>query len=218
MSDDLSPDEIHDVVDRAVGELLDDAGVDAPSVDAVALAERHLGLVLRLKADLTPEQRQYAAAQEVGRVGRDDLLRSLGVDPEERRPGLQGATLVNLFADRLLTPTAWFRDEARSSAYDLFALKRRFATASHELLAFRLLDLDEPCVITVLDNGTVTRRRGNTGRVTKDLSPAERRCLEQLQRYSRPCDLSEGGWRVQGWPVHEADWKREILRSVLEEM
>ena len=218
MSDDLSPEEIHDAVDRAVAGLLDDAGVREPPVDAVALAQRHLGLVLQLKPDLTPEQRQYAAAQEVGRVGKADLLRSLGVDPEERRPGLQGATLVNLFADRLLTPPAWFRDEARASGFDLLALKRRFATASHELLAFRLLDLDEPCVITVVDNGSVTRRRGNAHRVTKELSRAERRCLEQVQRYSRPCDLSEEGWRVQGWPVHEADWKREILRSVLEEM
>ena len=26
----------------------------------------------------------------------------------------------------------------------------------------------------------------------------------------------EGGWTVHGWPVHQTDWKREILRSVVE--
>src|SRR5262245_25569322 len=155
MSDDLSPEEIHDAVDRAVAELLDDAGVTAPPVDTLALAQRHLGLVVRLKPDLTPEQRQYAVAQEIGRVGRDDLLERLGLDPQERRPGLQGASLVNLFADRLLLPTPWFRDEARASGFDLLALKEVFATASHEAIAWRMLDLDDPSVITVVDNGSV---------------------------------------------------------------
>ena len=30
----------------------------------------------------------------------------------------------------------------------------------------------------------------------------------------KPQSLRRGEWSVQGWPVHRADWKREILRSV----
>ena len=29
--------------------------------------------------------------------------------------------------------------------------------------------------------------------------------------------VREDGWTVQGWPVHQTDWKREILRAVVEE-
>jgi hypothetical protein len=29
--------------------------------------------------------------------------------------------------------------------------------------------------------------------------------------------VQEGSWTVQGWPIHQDDWKREILRSVVEE-
>jgi hypothetical protein len=28
--------------------------------------------------------------------------------------------------------------------------------------------------------------------------------------------VQENGWTVQGWPVHQADWKREIRRSVVD--
>ena len=35
-------------------------------------------------------------------------------------------------------------------------------------------------------------------------------------KHVRPKVVREGGWTVQGWPVHQADWKREILRSVVE--
>ncbi len=220
MSTDLTPEEIHDAVDRAVLELLESAGVEGPPVDAVALAERHLGLAVprdraaaKRGEPLSPEQEQAVAARAVADHLRPDVLRRLGLDPAGRR-GLAGASLAALIADCLLVPTAWFRDEARGCGFDLFALKKRFATASHELLAWRMLDLDEPCVITIVDNDQVSRRRGNAVRVGKELAPAERRCLEQVQRYSRPSARDEGGWRVQGWPIHQADWKREVLRSV----
>jgi hypothetical protein len=125
---------------------------------------------------------------------------------------------VNLFAERLLVPTAWLRDEGHVCGFDLFALKDRFTTASHELIAMRMLDLEEPCIITIVDNDHVARRRSNAYRVNKELSGPEQRCLKQVQRYSRPCQIDEEGWRVRGWPIHECDWKREILRSVLEEI
>jgi hypothetical protein len=69
----------------------------------------------------------------------------------------------------------------------------------------------------MVDNGRVTKRRANGGHVGKQLAPAEAECLKQVQRYSRPCRVSDEGWDVRGWPIHAADWKREILRSVVEE-
>jgi hypothetical protein len=128
-----------------------------------------------------------------------------------------GESLTRLFAEHLLVPTVWLADEARACNDDLFELKERFTTASHELIAWRLLDLDQPCVITVIDNERVSKRRGNAFNVAKELAPAEKACLRQVQRYSRPCRVSEEGWDVRGWPLHRPDWKREILRSVVED-
>ena len=147
MSEGPEPEEIHQAVDRAVEELLAAAGVREPPVDAVAVAQRHLRLVLRgdrarrrgrkqtsPRPVASEEEQQLLAAQEIGKHLRADLLRRLGVEPEEAR-GLAGALLTNLFADRLLMPTSWFTAEAKAAGYDLLALKRRFRTAGHEGIA-----------------------------------------------------------------------------------
>ena len=69
----------------------------------------------------------------------DLLLRRLGI---EGRPML-GASVADTFAARLLVPTSWLTSEARSSGHDLLALADVFRTAGHELIAWRLLDLEE---------------------------------------------------------------------------
>src|SRR5262245_45829550 len=127
MSDDLSPEEIHDAVDRAVLDLLESAGIDGPPVDALSLAERHLGLAVpreraaaKRGGPLSKEQEQALAAGVIADHLKPDLLGRLGCDPAQRR-GLGVASLANLLADRLLVPTAWFRDEARGCGFDLFA-------------------------------------------------------------------------------------------------
>jgi Zn-dependent peptidase ImmA (M78 family) len=237
MSDALTPEEVHAAVDRMVEELLSSAGVSAPPVDAIALAQKHLGIVvcldrgqpqrgraqraggrkqIFLRPEPSEERHQWTVAHEIGEHLKADLLRRLGIDPEQTRP-MSGESLANLFAHRLLVPTGWLGDEGRAAGYDLAALKERFGTASHEVIAWRLLDLDEPCVITVVDNGHVQRRRGNAWRVPRELSPAEVECQRYVHHYSRPRVVSSGGWTVQGWPVHQPDWKREILRSVVAE-
>jgi hypothetical protein len=228
MSEELTQEDVHRAIDSLVEELLEDAGVSEPPVDAVALA-RHLGLDLaadrvrrgRVRSPLanlhepTPEQRQREAALALAEHLSDDLLGRLGVE-EGPRP-MFGESLARLFAERLLLPQAWLAGEARVCGYDLFELKVRFSTASHEAIAWRLLDLDQACIVTVVDNERVTKRRANSGNVGRDLAPAERACLRQVQKYSRPCRVSEEGLDVRGWPIHAADWKREILRSVIEE-
>jgi len=48
--------------------------------------------------------------------------------------------------------------------WDLLELKKRYRTSSHEVIAWRFLDLPEPCVVTVIDNEHVSRRRSNARR------------------------------------------------------
>src|SRR5207249_5637969 len=162
-----------------------------PPVDAVALA-RHLGLPSdegprrgrkRSSSDdpaspaaTTEEQQQWEAAQAIGAHLKPALLERLGFAPGEKRP-MMGESLSGLFARRLLVPSAWFSADAPSCSYDLLRLKERYRTAPHEMIAFRFLDLPEPCIITVIQDEKVHRRRSNTWPVKKRLEPAETECL-----------------------------------------
>jgi hypothetical protein len=237
MSEELSREEVVSAIEQSVEELLSTAGVTGPAIDAIALAQRHLGLMvcldrrqgppnrskrtreskqIFLTADQGPEQQQWTVAHAIGEHLKPDLLLRLGLPPDQRR-ALMGESLPNLFAHRLLVPTLWLQDEARNCDFDLLELKQRFRTASHEVIAWRLLDLSDPCIITIVDNDHVHRRRSNAYRVRKELSGPEKECQRYVSRYSRPTQLRDQGWTVQGWPIHQADWKREILRSVVDE-
>jgi Zn-dependent peptidase ImmA (M78 family) len=238
MTDDGLPrEEIAATVDRAVDELLDAAGVQGPPVDAIALAQRHLGMIvcidrrqpqrgraqraagrkqIFLRPEPNEERHQWTVAHEIGEHVKADLLRRLGVEPQQTR-AMSGESLANLFAYRLLVPTRWLTADAPALDYDVLELKQRYRTSSHEVIAWRLLDLPEPCVITIVDNEHVSRRRSNAWRVTRRLEPPEEECQRYVHYYSRPRVVRASGWTVQGWPVHQTDWKREILRSVFEE-
>ena len=50
-------------------------------------------------------------AHEIGEHLKTDLLRRLGIEPEQTR-AMMGESLANLFAHRLLVPTTWPRDDA----------------------------------------------------------------------------------------------------------
>lgn len=215
MSEERTQEEARRAIDKAIAEMLEAYDILEPPVDAAALA-RHLGLEPRVPATLrepTAEQRHYVAAQAIAAHLKPELLERL----ELERGGMMGGSLTRMFAEALLVPTTWLADEARASGYDLLALKERFATASHEHIAWRLLDLSEPCIITVFENGRVSRRRSNAWSVTRELSPPERECQQQVQRYSRPCRVCEDGVDARGWPLHTVDWKREVLRTVMGE-
>jgi hypothetical protein len=224
MSEDLIREEVHHAIDRAVEELLSAAGVAVPPVDAVALARDHLKLAPDEQrprrtarggpaAEPTEESRQAEAARRIGAHLKAAVLGRLDLEPEQAR-GLGGESLATLFARHLLAPSEWFRDDARALGFDLPQLHQRYRTAGAEMLAWRLLDLPEPCIITVVDNEHVQHRRSNAWRVRRELLPAERDCQRYVHYYSRPRVVCAGGWTVQGWPLHQADWKREILRSV----
>jgi len=234
VDDELTREDLFQAADRLVEEVLSAAGVTRPPVDAVDLARRHFGMTVREEAAPNPrarvwgagtgnalqlspeaseESRQWTAARAVGARLKGDLLRRLGFDAGFRI-GLSGESLPDLLARRLLTPGAWFAGDARGCDWDILELKRLYATAGHEVVAWRLLDLPTACVITVVENDHVHRRRSNAWRVSKTLQPAERECQRYVHGFSRPRVVSADGWTVQGWPLHRPDWKREILRSV----
>jgi Zn-dependent peptidase ImmA (M78 family) len=224
-------------LDRTVDDLLQAARIEAPPVDAIALAQRHLGMIvcldrrqpqrgraqrsaareqIFLRPEPTEERHQWTVAHEIGEHLKSDLIERLELEPEQTR-AMMGESLANLFAYRLLVPACWFAADARAMACDLLALKERYRTASHEVIAWRLLDLPDPCIITIVDNKHIHRRRSNAWPTRKALEPPEQKCQEYVHYYSRPRVIQEEGWTVHGWPVHQVDWKREILRSVVEE-
>jgi predicted transcriptional regulator len=234
--EDLEREEVVRVVDRAVEELLTAAGIQGPPVDAIHLAQRHLHMLvcldrrqaqrgraqraggrpqIFLRPEPTEERHQWTVAHEIGEHLKSGLLQRLGVGPEQTR-AMAGESLANLFAYRLLVPTCWFAADAPASGYDVPALKQRYRTSSHEVIAWRFLDLPEPCIVTVVDNGHISRRRSNAWPTRRRLEPAEEECQRYVHQYSRPKVVRQAGWTVQGWPVHQADWKREILRSAVE--
>jgi Zn-dependent peptidase ImmA (M78 family) len=236
MMEELEHDDVVALVDRMVEELLDRAGLMEPPVDAVALSQKHLGMPMRLDPrqanrgraqraaarqqislgpEPTEERQQWTVAYEIGEHLKAALLQRLNIEPEQTRL-MRGESLANLFAYHLLVPACWFADDAPACNYDVLELKNRYRTSSHEVIAWRILDLPEPCIITILDNDHISRRRSNAWPTRRSLEPAEQECQHYVNHYSRPRVIQQDGWTVQGWPVHQADWKREILRSVVE--
>jgi hypothetical protein len=233
MLDDLLRQDVLLAVDRCVEDLLSAAGVREPPVDAIALARNHLGICVCLdqdqpqrgraqrsggrrqifvKPEPSQERHQWTVAHEIGEHLKASLLQRLGVQPEQAR-AMAGESLANLLAYHLLVPTIWFRNDAPSAGYDILALKTRYRTSSHEVLAWRLLDLPEPCIISIIDNDHVYRRRSNAWQIRRQLEAPEQNCQRYVHYYGRSRLVQEKGWTVQGWPVHQSDWKREILRS-----
>jgi Zn-dependent peptidase ImmA (M78 family) len=237
MREDLSREDVVAAVDRVVTDLLSSAGLEGPPVDAIQVAQKYLGILvcldrrqpqrgraqraagqrqIYLRPEPTEERHQWTVAHEIGEHLKPQLLQALGISPEETRP-MTGESLANLFANRFLVPARWFAADAPAADYNVLQLKERYRTASHEVIALRLLDLPEPCIVTIVDNDHIHRRRSNAWPVRRRLEPAEQECQRYVHHYSRPHAVREGGWTVQGWPVHSTDWKREILRSVVDD-
>ena len=157
------------------------------------------------------ERRHWAVAHEVGEHNAHQVFSRLGVDARTAAPDAR-EQVANYLAGRLLLPTAWFREVAAACDWDMLALKREFATASHELIARRMLDFPTSIVITVCDNSAVTFRRGNLPFPAPAMLECERRCWWQVNCDVVPVRDEHDAFEVRGWPVHEDGWQREILR------
>lgn len=232
MITELCPAEISRVVDRVADDLLWEACVDRPPVDAFTIARR---LQLRVVSDRRmptrgrfvhtadgtagtvivgaeqrPERRQWAVAHEIGEAFAYRAFDYLGVDPAEA-PATAREEMANALAGRLLAPAKWLVGVYESSEHDLHATKRAFESASYELLARRLLEtLDWPIIASVFDHNQLTWRRHSQGGRMAPLLRAERLAQRRSHQSGRPTALL-GEHAVRCWPIHEPGWKREIV-------
>jgi hypothetical protein len=222
--DDLPREDVLAAIDRTVDDLLAVAGISGPPVDAVALA-RQLGVEVepvrtpqrtRPVPQPSAEQQQWSAAQAVARSRKAELLGRLGIETGAAR-GLAGGTLTNLCAQHLLTPAGWFARDSHRCGFDLLTVKEQYRTAGCELIAWRWLELPDPCVVAVVVEGRVQKRRSNSARAGKTLSAAELECLRAVEGAGKPRDVRRDGWTVQGWPVPPGGARRVILRGAIPE-
>ena len=227
-------------LDEIADDLLDEAGMHDPPVDALALASR-LGIAVAWDAEqqgrgryvrlrghhsacprpaivLRPEPRaereHWIVAHEIGEHVAHRVFAALDVDPSESPPESR-ETVANRLAGRLLLPGRWLLDDVAECGWDLAELKRRYASASHELIARRMLEFPEPIIITIHDQGQITLRQSNMPGRVPGLMPAEQRCWQRVHESGRPVSEQDTMIQVNGWPVHEPEWQREILRTEL---
>lgn len=241
MLSEITVEEWSAALDAVVDRILNEARIDHPPVDAMAVARR-LGItvaidsrqdvrarfvrlgaprrrVSRATVLLRPEPRgerlQWALAHEIGEHVACRVFATLGIDPRETSP--EGRERVaNHLAGRLLLPGRWFAADGAACAWDLFWLKTRYTTASHELIARRMIELPTPVIVTIFDQGAVYLRSSNVAGQVPPLSPAETHCWQTVHDTGRPYRMCCHAQRIQGWPVHEDGWKREILRTEVE--
>jgi Zn-dependent peptidase ImmA (M78 family) len=245
MFTEIPGEQLRATLERTAHDVLVAAEVTAPPVDAFELASR-LGMIVareegsRQRArfvhfgggaargraailiadDPRVERRHWAVAHEIGEAHAYRVFAELGVDPLHAASSAREA-IANHLASCLLLPHDWFAAEGKALVWDLARLKEQFATASHELIARRMLEMPPPVIITLFDQNKQQWRRSNVGRPAP-LSAAEgaaRRAAFELGEAVRcePIELPEGVVDVRAWAIHETEWNREIVRTELSE-
>ena len=241
MLSEITQEELSASLDTIAGEVLAEAGVDRPPVDAVAVAKamgitvatdnrqpgraRYVRLqginarrpqpTILVRSEPRKERRHWAVAHEIGEHVAHRVFSILSVNPRETPPNARETVACHL-AGRLLLPRDWFSADALACNWDLIALKSDYSTASHELIARRMLDFSLSVIVTIFDHRQISLRRSNLpGRIPPPTS-LELDCWRSVHQQNRPHQSSDGPRTVQAWPVHEDGWKREILRTELE--
>lgn len=248
MLSEIPEDEIAAALDACAAEVLWEADVTEPPVDAHIVAEglnlvvaRDYGMSCRgrfvrlaghnrddgggvgtivVVAAERPEREQWAIAHEIGESVAYRVFERLGVSIDEALPTAR-ELIANRLASALLLPRRWFVADGREFDRDLFALKERYETASHELIARRMLEMRPPMVITVCDRGRITWRRSNVSARPPAMLAEERAVWKDAHQTGLPTwdqlNAETGLESVHCWPVHEPEWKREIVRSKIAE-
>ena len=241
MLPEITQEELSAAMDAVAMEIVDGVGIDRPPVDMVAAARsagitvatddrqrgraRYVRLqgirgrgprpAILLRPEPRAERRQWAVAHELGEHVAHRVFSALLVDAREVAPNAREMVASQL-AGRLLIPAPWFAADAAACRWDLAVLKSRYSTASHELIARRMLDFPPPVIITIFDQGGIHFRRSNVPGLVPPPSSTERACWQTAHDQNRPHACSDGTQAVQAWPVHEPGWKREILRTELQ--
>jgi hypothetical protein len=165
------------------------------------------------------ERRQWAVAHEIGESRAYRVFAELGVDPREA-PTAAREAVANRLASSLLLPRDWFIRDGVHVDWDLFDLKAIYATASHELIARRMLEMPPPVIVTLADQGRCVWRRSNGLPRTPPLTSPERAAWTAAHDGGQPAqcepgELPDGIDDVRAWPIHEPGWRREIIRTEL---
>jgi hypothetical protein len=243
MLSEIPDEEVAAAIDACAADVLWEAGIVGPPIDAFAIAERldlvvtwdlampYRGRFVRLAgqdeslgsqgtivvgAAERPEREQWAVAHEIGESVAYRVFERLGVSFDESLPTAR-EHVANRMASSLLLPRRWFAADGAEHDWDLFELKNRYNSASHELIARRMLDMRPAVVITLCDLGRPRWRRSNVSSRPPNMLLEERQVWQSVHRTGSPTsefvDAESGLERVRCWPIHEPDWKREILRS-----
>ncbi len=238
-------------IEDIAGAILANAKWEETPVDAVQIAAR-LGMIVAhdraqkergrrvqlgrtrnaativLGPEPRPERIQWAVAHEIGEQFARQVLEEMGESSGDSPKALREEIASGL-ASRLLLPRAAFGVAGEHTDWDLAALKQTFATASHELIARRMLDFASRVIVSVFDQGKLRHRWTNVRGIVPRLATIEQiawHVAHLEQRYfdsdqepvlRRDCQ-ADAVWRisrVQAWPIHEAEWQREILRTVV---
>ena len=169
--------------------------------------------------DARPERTQWAVAHEVGESIAHRVFVRLGVALADI-PSSARESVANQLANCLLLPRDWFAADGEATNWDLLTLKQIYSTASHELIARRMLEMTPSVIMTMFDQGALQWRNSNFGTRPPGLTPIEssiwRAAFETGRSQTcRRSQLPEGIEDIRCWPVHEPGWRREILRTEL---
>ena len=245
MFGEIPAEQIREAVERAARETLAEGEWFAPPVDAEVLARRlgmavsrdDVGAATRARfvrlggaagqgaifvADEPRlERRQWAVAHEIGESAAWRVFAELGIDATDAAERAR-EEIANRLAGCLLLPREWFAADGAAVDWDLIELKARYSTASHELIARRMLEMRPAVIVTLMDQRKISWRRSNVLHRAPPLTASERDVWEVAHATGQAvvCERSElpdGVEDVRVWPVHEDGWKREIVRTGLGE-
>ncbi len=240
MLPEIPQEEFAATLDAVATETLAKAGIGEPPIDAVAIAKclglavawddrqsgrarivnlasggGELGKSIFLRHDERLEREHWAVAHEIGESLAERVFADLGIDPLAA-PKHARELVANGIASRLLLPRDMFGVDGAASNWDLLALKDRYTTASHELIARRMLDFPSPVIIAVYDQNRRTWRKTNLPARLPKASPREIECRRQCHELGEMVHCN-GSPTIRVWPIHESQWQREIVRVEIDE-
>jgi hypothetical protein len=149
------------------------------------------------------ERRNFTLAHEIM-----ELELPILVKRERHEAAIRGAAA-------LLCPARFFREASKAEPLNLLNLKAIFRTASHEVIALRSLDFGE-ATISVFDNGRLVNRQTSYPFGIQPVAAEERALARTVMRSGNVEHAAWNGATATGYPVFEGDFRRVIVRTLLE--
>lgn len=139
------PVDMFEVADRLNMVIARDAamGVRARFVKLSGKGRRGQGTIF-VADDPRPERLQWAVAHEVGESIAHRVFVRLGIALVDIPPTGR-EQVANHLASCMLLPREWLNVDGQAVGWDLPELKQMYSTASHELIARRMLEMAPPC-------------------------------------------------------------------------